>query len=136
MAEYECERQMPASAERVFAVAAGRDTLDRWLPGTVSVRPGEPPGVDVDVRSPAGAHQAPGLLRERRDQLRLEWGEEGSPDYSGWLQVYSAEGGASSAAVHLSFLGDRPQNHGGDAARDVDRQLREALDRLAELVSQ
>ncbi|WP_037368292.1 SRPBCC family protein [Amycolatopsis orientalis] len=131
MAEFECERRIAADAGTVFRTAADRSTLDRWLPGTVSVHPAEPPGVDVDV---AGATGEPGLLRERRDQFRLEWGRRGSPDYSGWLQVASAEGGTSYATLHLSFLGDDPRNHGGEPAEHVDRQLRESLDRLAALV--
>jgi hypothetical protein len=81
----------------------------------VSVRPGEPPGIDVDV------------------DVR---GKRAVPTAAGRPQEVLREGGAGYAAVHLSFPGDRPQNHGGDAARDVDRQLREALARLAELVSQ
>jgi hypothetical protein len=133
MAEFECERRISAAADAVFTTAADRSTLDRWLPGTVSVHPAEPPGVDVDVAGAAGHRQAPGLLRESRDQRRLEWGRQGSPDYSGWLQVASAEGGTSYATVHLSFLGDDPRNHGGEPAEDVDRQLRRSLDRLAEL---
>jgi uncharacterized protein YndB with AHSA1/START domain len=135
MAEFECERRVPADAEAVFAVAADRATLDRWLPGKISVHAAEPPGVDVDVSGPDGDRQAPGLLRESRAQLRLEWGRQGSPDYSGWLQVSSAEGGTCYVTVHLSFLGDDPRNHGGAAAEDVDRQLRRSLDRLTDLVA-
>jgi uncharacterized protein YndB with AHSA1/START domain len=134
MAEFECERRISAAADAVFTTAADRSTLDRWLPGTVSVHAAEPPGVDVDVSAPDGHRQEPGLLRERRDQRRLEWGRRGSPDYSGWLQVSSAEGGTSYATVHLSFLGDDPRNHGGAPAEDVERQLRQSLDRLAGLV--
>jgi hypothetical protein len=134
MAEFECERRIPASADAVFTTAADRATLDRWQPGTVSVHPAEPPGVDVDVSGTAGHRQEPGLLRERRDQRRLEWGRQGSPDDSGWLQVSATEGDTSYAMLHLSFLGDDPRNHGGEPAEDVDRRLRESLDRLAGLV--
>ncbi|MFD4254979.1 SRPBCC family protein [Amycolatopsis thermoflava] len=135
MTEFERERAMPAPAERVFTVAADVNRLDEWLPGVITVHPAEPEGVDVDVHDPAGEYEAPGVLGARREQLRLEWGRRGSSDYSGWLQVSSAEGGSSYATLHLSFHGDQPAAHGGSAADDVERRLDESLDRLADLVS-
>lgn len=135
MTEFERERAMFAPAERVFGVAADVNRLDEWLPGVITVHPGEPEGVDVDVHDPAGEYEAPGVLGAQREQLRLEWGRRGSSDYSGWLQVSSAESGSSYATLHLSFHGDKAANHGGDAARDVERRLDESLDRLANLVA-
>jgi len=135
MTEFEREREMPAPAERVFAVAADVHRLSEWLPGVITVHPDEPEGVDVDVHDPAGDYAAPGVLGAQREQLRLEWGRRGSADYSGWLQVSSAEGGASYATLHLSFHGDRPANHGGAAAEDVEHRLDESLTRLATLVA-
>ncbi|SFJ38871.1 Polyketide cyclase / dehydrase and lipid transport [Amycolatopsis sacchari] len=135
MAEFERERAMPAPAEQVFAVAADVDRLNRWLPGTISVHPAEPPGLDVDVHDPDGDREAPGILAARRDQLRLEWGRRGSGDYTGWLQVSSAEQGRSYATLHLSFHGDQPANHGGHPAEEVAQRLDEALAKLADLVT-
>lgn len=125
---------MPAGAERVFAVVSDVEHLDRWLPGAVSVHPSGGQAVDVEVRDTDGEHQGTGTLGVHPDQLRMEWGRRGSADYTGWLQVAHADGDRSSVTLHLSFLGDQPQAHGGDAAGDVDRQLDDALDRLARLV--
>lgn len=135
MTEFERERAMPAPAERVFSVASDVHRLGEWLPGVITVRPDEPEGLDVDVHDPAGEYEAPGVLGASREQMRLEWGRRGSPDYSGWLQVSSAEGGSSYATLHLSFHGDQPAAHGGGAAQDVENRLDESLTRLAELVS-
>jgi uncharacterized protein YndB with AHSA1/START domain len=136
MAEFERERAMPAPAEQVFTVAADVDRLNRWLPGDITVHAGEPEGLNVDVHDPDGDREAPGVLGASRDQLRLEWGHRGSPDYSGWLQVASAEHGTSYATLHLSFHGDQPANHGGEAAQEVERRLAEALENLAGLVGE
>lgn len=136
MAEFERERAMPAPAEEVFGIAADVDRLNRWLPGDITVHPSEPAGLNVDVHDPDGDREEPGVLAESRDQLRLEWGHRGSPDYSGWLQVSSAEQGRSYATLHLSFHGDQPANHGGDAAHGVEQRLDEALANLAELVGE
>jgi hypothetical protein len=37
--------------------------------------------------------------------------------------------------LRLSFLGDQPESHGGDAAAGLERRLDAALDRLAGLVA-
>jgi uncharacterized protein YndB with AHSA1/START domain len=135
MAEFEREKQMPADAERVFDVAADVEHLDRWLPDMVSVHPSGAQAVDVDVHRPEGEHHGTGTLGVHRDQLRMEWGRRGSADYAGWLQVAHAGGGRSSVTLHLSFLGDQPESHGGDAAAGIERRLDDALDRLAGLVA-
>ena len=127
---------MPAPADRVFTVAADTGRLNQWLPEAVTVLRTDEPEVDVDVHDTAGEHRETGVFDARPEQLRLEWAQRGSPDYSGWLQVFSADGGASSATLHLSFHGDQPANHGGTAAREVDQRLDEALAKLAELVAQ
>jgi uncharacterized protein YndB with AHSA1/START domain len=136
MAEFEREKQMPAEAERVFDVVADIEHLDRWLPDTVAVHPTGADAVDVDVQRPDGEHHATGTVGVRREQLRLEWGGRGTADYTGWLQVSHADGGRSYVTLHLSFLGDQPESHGGKAAADLERRLDDALDRLAELVAE
>ncbi|WAL63232.1 SRPBCC family protein [Amycolatopsis cynarae] len=131
MAEFERERAMPAPAEEVYAAASDAELFDQWLPGNITVRPTRPPAVTAEVNH----HPEPGVLGESPDQLRLEWGLRGSDEYSGWLQVASAEQGRSHATLHLSFHGDHPANHGGQAAEEVDRQLDETLARLARVVA-
>jgi uncharacterized protein YndB with AHSA1/START domain len=136
MAEFERERQMPAEAERVFDIVSDVEHLDRWLPDMVSVHPSGNEAVDVDVQRPDGEHHATGTLGVHRDQLRLEWGGRGTADYTGWLQVAHADGPRSSVTLHLSFLGDQPEAHGGEAASDMEQRLDDALDRLAKLVAE
>lgn len=124
---------MPADAEIVFDVLADVDRMERWLPTTFDV---EEAGPDrVHVKGEAGGHpyDAEGLFRARRDQLRIEWGSHG-PDYAGWAQIYHSGAGASEVNLHLSFLGDQPQAHGGKAAEQMRQGMRESLDRLAEEV--
>jgi uncharacterized protein YndB with AHSA1/START domain len=134
MAEFEADRRMPADAETVFAVVSDLDRLAEWLPPSVAVAPtaaGEvharvdPRDIDVD-----------GLVDVRREQLRLEWGSEDSPDYAGWLQVYHAEPGHSSVSLHLSFLGDQPETRQhGNAADEVRAWMDDALSRLEDVVA-
>jgi len=136
MAEFEREKQMPADAERVFDIVSDVEHLDRWLPDMVSVHPSGAQAVDVDVTRPEGEHHGNGTLGIQRDQLRMEWGRRGAADYAGWLQVAHAHGGRSSVTLHLSFLGDQPEAHGGDAAASLEDRLDDALDRLADLVAE
>jgi len=130
MAEYEVEHGMPADAEVVFDVAADLERLDAWLPADVTGAgpnrlrvSGEMDGRKVDET---------GLIGVRPEQLRLEWGSEDDADYAGWLQVQHAGAGASSVTMHLSFFGDQPENRGHQDR--VETEMRDALDRLAELV--
>jgi uncharacterized protein YndB with AHSA1/START domain len=133
MTEFEAERTMPADAQDVFAVVSDLDRLGEWLPHQVAVRPTD----DGEVRATVEERDvdAAGLVRVRPEQLRVEWGAEAGPDYSGWLQVSHADPGRSSVLLHLSFLGHqletRPHGH---AREEVEQWLTEGLDRLAELV--
>ncbi|OZM83621.1 SRPBCC family protein [Pseudonocardia sp. MH-G8] len=131
MAEFEAERRMTADAERVFAVVSDLDQLSAWLPVPVDVRPTGDGEVHADV--PERGVEAEGTVRVRAEQLRVEWGH--APDYAGWLQVEHADPGRSSVVLHLSFLGDQPEAHGGAPAEEVQRWLDDALTRLERLVS-
>jgi uncharacterized protein YndB with AHSA1/START domain len=132
MAEFETERGMTADAERVFAVVSDLDQLSAWLPAPVDVRPTGDGEVHADV--PERGVEAEGTVRVQAEQLRVEWGH--APDYAGWLQVEHADPGRSSVVLHLSFLGDQPETHGGAPAEEVQRWLDDALTRLERLVSQ
>jgi uncharacterized protein YndB with AHSA1/START domain len=131
MAEFEAERGIPAAAERVFAVVSDLDRLPDWMPTPVTVRPTGEGEVHADV--PARGVEAEGTVRVRPDQLRVEWAH--APEYAGWLQVEHAEGERSSVLLHLSFLGDQPETHGGAPADEVRRWLDDALARLEHLVA-
>jgi uncharacterized protein YndB with AHSA1/START domain len=131
MAEFEAERTMPADAETVFAVVSDLEQLPRWLPKPVEVRPtGEG---EVHANVPPRGVAAEGTVRVRPEQLRVEWGH--APDYTGWLQVERAEPGRSSVLLHLSFLGDQPETHGGRPAHEVQQWLDDGLTRLEQLVT-
>jgi uncharacterized protein YndB with AHSA1/START domain len=136
MAEFEARREMPADADEVFAVVADLDRLPDWLPSSVDVQPAGDGAVhaDVEPRGDDGARvDEDGLVRVRPEQLRVEWGH--APDYAGWLQVEHAEPGNSSVVLHLSFLGDQPETHGGAPADEVQRWLDDGLTRLEGLVA-
>jgi uncharacterized protein YndB with AHSA1/START domain len=130
MAEFEAERGMPADAQTVFAVASDLERLPQWLPEPVDVRPTGDGEVHAEV-PPRGVVED-GLVRVSPDQLRVEWGH--APDYAGWLQVEHADPDRSSVLLHLSFLGDQPETHGGRAAAEVRTWLDDALARLEGLV--
>jgi hypothetical protein len=134
MAEFELERQMPAAADRVFAIVSDLDRLDEWLPEAVRVQPRGAGTLHADI--PPRGTSGEGLVRVRVEQRRVEWGSEDSPDYAGWLQVMHAGDDESSVLLHLSFLGDQPETHGGHAPDEVRRWLDEALTRLRRLVEQ
>jgi uncharacterized protein YndB with AHSA1/START domain len=133
MTEFEAERTMPAGAQDVFAVVSDLDRLPQWLPHEVAVRPTD----DGEVRAEVEQRDVDGrgLVRVRPEQLRVEWGAEHSPDYTGWLQVEHADPGRSSVLLHLSFLGHQPETRPhGHAREEVEQWLNASLDRLAELV--
>ncbi|WP_219412715.1 SRPBCC family protein [Pseudonocardia nigra] len=132
MAEFEAQRGMPADADTVFAVVSDLDRLSQWMPGPVDVQLTGDGEVHADVE-PRGV-DADGLVRVRPEQLRVEWGH--APDYAGWLQVEHADPGRSSVVLHLSFLGDQPETHGGEPAAEVQQWLDDGLGRLENLVAQ
>lgn len=131
MTEFEAERGMPAPAERVFALVSDLDRLPEWMPDPVDVRPTGDGEVHADV--PERGVDAEGTVRVRPEQLRVEWGH--APDYAGYLQVEHGEGDRSSVLLHLSFLGDQPETHGGAPADEVRQWLDDALSRLERLVA-
>lgn len=131
MAEYEVSREMPAPREIAFQVAQQVERMESWLPTTVEVSPSGPNQIHVEGDTPHGHYATDGLFRAEMDQLRLEWGSKGTDDYSGWMQFADSGAGASEATLHLSFRGGQPQAHGGEAARQTEREMTEALDRLA-----
>jgi uncharacterized protein YndB with AHSA1/START domain len=133
MTEYEAERRLHHPADTVFAAVADLHHADEWGPGDLHVRGHDGDLTTVDKGgSDEGDGGVPGLARIRPEQMRVEWGVEGSPDYTGWIQVMHADEGHSRVVVHLSFLGDRPEAHPGPAADAVQRRLEEGLARLAE----
>jgi uncharacterized protein YndB with AHSA1/START domain len=128
MSEFERSRRMPASAEQVFDQACDFDRLNEWLPGDLHVHPEELPA--VTVHEDRTGHDARALLREDRDQLRIEWGTRDDDRYAGWLQVAGIDDKGSEATVHLSFFG---RGHTPPAAL-VEKSLDESLARLEEQV--
>jgi uncharacterized protein YndB with AHSA1/START domain len=133
MAEFESERRMRAAADAVFGVVSDLDRLPEWMPASVGVRATGDAEVHADVE-PRDVH-AHGLVRIRPDQLRIEWGGDADPDYTGWLQVMHADEGRSSVVLHLSFLGHQPETHAGREADEVRAWMDDALDRLAGIVT-
>ena len=131
--EYEESRGMPADAEIVFDVLSDVDLMERWLPTAMDVEPAGPDRVHVEGGGSDFHYDTEGLFRAQKDQLRIEWGSEG-PDYAGWAQVYHSGAGSSEVNLHLSFFGDQPQAHGGEAAEKARQEMREALARLEEMV--
>jgi hypothetical protein len=112
-------------------VVSDLDRLPDWMPSPVAVRPTGEGEVHADV--PDRGVEAEGTVRVRPEQLRVEWGH--APDYAGWLQVAHAESDRSTVLLHLSFLGDQPETHGGAPADEVRRWLEDALARLEHVVT-
>src|SRR3954447_11027553 len=123
---------MPADAQAVFEIVSDLEHLDEWLPTQVDVKPVREGEVHAQVEQ---RHvDVDGLVRVRPEQLRGEWGGEGTPDYAGWRQVEPAARGRSSVVLHLSFLGHQPETRPHGQARDeVQAWLSDGLDRLQRL---
>lgn len=133
MAEFEASRVVPVPAERLFAVASDVERMPVWVPMAEEMHEAGADRVHLDGRD--GEQDA--LFRARPEQRRLEWGTEADGSYAGWLQVYASgtDDERSEVNLHLSFLGDQPQAHGGAAARDVQADLERSLEALAELAT-
>jgi uncharacterized protein YndB with AHSA1/START domain len=127
MTEFEVSRGMPAVGEVVFQTASDPARFAHWLPQQLDVEPTGPDAVHVESEV-GGHHEAEGLLRAQPEQLRVEWANEGSDEYSGWLQVADSGAGSSEATLHLSFADAAVQRASGE---QVEQSMREALDRLA-----
>jgi hypothetical protein len=126
MSEFERSRRMPASAEVVFDEACDLERLDEWMPRDLHVRADGLPAVTVHEDRTGRDERA--LLREDRDQLRIEWGTRDDNRYAGWLQVAGIGEEGSEVTVHLSFFGHPPP------ADLVEKSLDESLSRLEEQV--
>jgi hypothetical protein len=138
MSEFEDERPMPAGRDAVIAVVSDLGRLSEWLPPSVAVRTLDGTGGDGAhaVQAEIGSRGvARGVARVRAEQMRVEWGDDAGR-YAGYLQVMGGDGDRSSVLVHLSFLGEQAETHGGSAAEQVRTWLDEALTRLAGLVGQ
>lgn len=128
MTEYERSRTMPALPEHVFDQAARVDQMDQWLPEEIRVHDDGLPAVTVSENG--GAEETAGLLRERPEQMRLEWGTRDDGAYTGWLQVAGLDGGPSEVTVHLSFFTE--EHDPGEEA--VNALLDRSLERLEDQV--
>lgn len=140
MAEFERALGMPAPREIVFDLASDPTLRADWMPHGLSLR-GDEPGDETTQQVTAEGPLVPdaprdGFVDASPDQLRLEWASRGDGRYSGWLQVADEGAGASEATIHLSFLGDQAQTHGGQAAQEVEDMLGQSLERLRSLVDQ
>ncbi|MER7212900.1 SRPBCC family protein [Streptosporangium sp. NPDC020072] len=130
MSEHERSRRISASAEQVFDRASDLDSIDRWLPRDLHVRPDDLPA--VTVHEDETGRDARGLFQAERDQLRMEWGTRDDDSYAGWLQVAGISPQESEVTVHLSFFEEEHPPPG----EYVERALDESLARLAEQVRQ
>lgn len=138
MAEFETERPIALPAAVVFEVASDMERMADWLPTTMAVDPAGSNRVHVEGTVRGREYSATGLIGVRREQRRLEWGSQDSPDYAGWLQVAAADDGeSSSVTLHLSFLGHQEQARPhGDAAEQMRHEMDEALMRLEQVALQ
>jgi hypothetical protein len=130
---------MPADSRTVFDIVSDVPTMDRWIPEEIEVQPIAPDlavaEAETEGEGPDEDDEPDALLRIVPEQLRVEWGSRGRPDYTGWLQVMDQADGASEVVVHLSFLGDQPEAKGGRARSATQRLLEQSLERLAEEVT-
>jgi polyketide cyclase/dehydrase/lipid transport protein len=121
---------MPADSRIVFDVAADIAAMHRWLPEQIQVRQIAPGLAEAEDETFDVSEDHDALMRSAPEQLRLEWGSKGRPDYTGWLQVTDQAAGASEVVVHLSFHGEA-EAHPREA---VEQSLQQSLERLAEEV--
>ena len=131
MSEYEASLRVPVSPETLFAAASDPRRVGEWVPVLDTA---ERAGADaLTVHGDVGDREA--LWRAQDDQRRVEWGSRGDGRYAGWLQVHASgtEADECEVVLHLSFLGDQAAAHAGRAADDVERELDQALNRLADL---
>ncbi len=150
MREHEVSRVVQASSTDVFAVVSDVHRLPEWLPTVESAAAADPAtGTDVHVEGEAGggSYASDGFWRPRAEQLRVEWGQPsrgGEPSrYAGWLQLEDQASGGCEVVVHLSFTepgtdpSDSTSTSDSSAAAappDVERQLAQSLEALADLV--
>ena len=112
MQEYERSQKISAQAHEVFAWLSHvgnlpsicprdrrlhRRTVCRGRSGTADPDDASVPGKEE------GTFDADGYLDVDEGARRMEWGAEGSRDYSGWLAVAVGCDGASEITVHPSF---------------------------------
>lgn len=97
--EFERSRRIDAPAGRVFAVAADRQTMDRWLPPHMhDVLLGGGRGGSVMGRYDISQH-----LTDDPDRKRLTWDDGNANTYLGWLQITDA-GRRSQVTIHVATV--------------------------------
>jgi hypothetical protein len=130
MAEFEASQVIDRSAQEAFAYASDIHNLPTFLPTTTVAEPAGPDRIHVAGETPGGGYDSEGLFRARPEQLRLEWGSEGTDSYSGWLQVFDSgpeNSGRCEVTLHLSFRDEAEQ-----PTDSADHGISEALQRLKE----
>lgn len=89
--------QVSAGPDRTFDYLSEVSNLPRYMDSMTSAEKTAPEEVHVTAEVPGGGHQeGEAWFRTDADQRRIEWGSEGSSDYSGWLQVDTDPQGSGS----------------------------------------
>ena len=138
MAEYERSRVVQASPDDVFAFVSDVRNLATFLPTVEAAQPQAEDRVRVRGEVEGYAFEDDGWFRVDTGRRRLEWGSD-EHDYSGWLTVAGADGGAQVVA-HLSmppFVTESGRPITGEPTGgpdQVERSLEAALDSLRNLM--
>jgi uncharacterized membrane protein len=104
MSEHERTIIVNASAEQAFRYLSSVSNLPEFVPHLRGLREDENEHVFGMLDLGQGRErEVSGFFRAEEDTRRLEWESDGTPGYSGWLQVSEEDGGRSRITAHISM---------------------------------
>lgn len=108
MPEFEHTQRISAPPDAVFAFVSDVGNLPRYVPTTKAAQPAPGGRVRVQGEAQGQTYDSDGYFRADESAHRIEWGSD-EGDYSGFLDIRAAGGGASELTVHLAFGGGMPE---------------------------
>jgi len=97
--------QVSTDCSRTFDYLSDVGNLPRYMDSMTSAERTSAEEVHVTAEVPGGGHQeGEAWFRTDPERRRIEWGSEGSSDYSGWLEVDEEPQGGSVVRLGLDMV--------------------------------
>ncbi len=122
MSEHERTITVNVSPEEAFRYLSSVSNLPEFVPHLRNLREDESEHVFGALDLGNGRErEVSGFFRAEEDSRRLEWESDGTPGYTGWLQVSTEDGGRSRVTAHISMEGAAAEEAVPEAGLAADR---------------
>lgn len=133
MSEHERTITLKVPREEVFRYVSSVSNLSSFVPHLKNLREDENDHVFGIAEFDGRRYEVSGFFRADEANWRLDWEADGTPGYSGWMQIDADGANRSRATVHLSMRGaaaETPPSHAGLAPERIERSLDSVLETM------